>query len=175
MPEYLDEFLIAHDHADPITYGRPGCHGCELRLKRTSGELCGFPSSVSSATCILPPGHPCDSPFRFHRFDPVKDRRERTPPQIASAVAAFWHEQDASWAEAFLLVEVPKGYLGPRLEPRWPNRWRAWIESFDRNEFGHPVSTLDYFAPTGPDALAGLAAMVRGEAPSARSHGATGD
>ncbi len=31
-------------------------------------KLCAFPSSVSPATCILPPGHPADSATRFHRF-----------------------------------------------------------------------------------------------------------
>lgn len=30
--------------------------------------LCGFPSSVSDATCILRAGHPADNPARFHRF-----------------------------------------------------------------------------------------------------------
>jgi hypothetical protein len=137
-------------------------------------ELCGFPSSVSSATCILPPGHPCDSPYRFHRFDPVADRREHRDLRYwkpSTAVSEFWREADAGLAEAFLQVDVPPGYLGPRLEPRWPNRWRAWIETSDRNEHGHPVNELSYFALTAPDALAGLAAMVRGEAPSA---GATG-
>lgn len=36
--------------------------------KAVDGDLCGFPSSVSDQTCILPPGHPADSAVRFHRF-----------------------------------------------------------------------------------------------------------
>jgi hypothetical protein len=38
------------------------------RAQRGAVDVCGFPSSVSDATCILPAGHPADSHSRYHRF-----------------------------------------------------------------------------------------------------------
>lgn len=46
-----------------------GLDGQASEEARGLAERCGFPSSVSDATCVLPPGHPADSEVRFHRFE----------------------------------------------------------------------------------------------------------
>ena len=54
---------------------------------------CGFPSSVSDATCVLPLGHQSDSSFRFHRFTtqgrPTMDRESEEQRKVHTVERAL--------------------------------------------------------------------------------------
>lgn len=44
--------------------------GQEFQAALYDAARCPMRSSVTNVRCILPAGHPCDSPTRFHRFSP---------------------------------------------------------------------------------------------------------
>jgi uncharacterized membrane protein len=55
---------------------------------------CGFPSSVTGRTCVLPLGHPADSATRFHRFesgaaDGLREVKRRVAVSVALAAVAY--------------------------------------------------------------------------------------
>lgn len=35
---------------------------------------CPIPSSITGQPCLLPEGHPQDSPYRFHRYAPTRPK-----------------------------------------------------------------------------------------------------
>lgn len=62
------------------------------------------------------------------------------------------NEHDAAWDRA--IASMPDGWFGPRIEARWPSRWRAWAE---RADGAHRVSV---FGATEVEALTLLASRM---------------
>lgn len=63
-------------------------------------------------------------------------------------------EHDEAWANA--IAAMPDGWFGPRIEPRWPNRWRAWIERM----LTEPTMRVSAWGKTEAEALTNLTNLL---------------
>lgn len=66
---------------------------------------------------------------------------------------------DQAWVSA--IEATPPGWFGPRVEPRFPNRWRAWIERPNLNSEVTPRESISVFGPTEEAALEDLTSRLR--------------